>query len=146
MEREELIALALKGSKATEDNEEATNIYVDIAEHLLTQGHATTITEIDLIMKGMTVESAGSILSAVNGEVLTEGHKEIASGEEMDPEGYMVLRQMATAKEAIMRIEAYIGGQKDLQLPAWVQAKLAVAAADLDSIGDYFISDTEPTE
>ena len=146
MEREELIALALKGSKATEDNEAATNIYVDIAEHLLTQGHATTITEIDLIMKGMTVESAGAILSAVNEEVLSEGHKEIASGEEMDPEGYMVLRQMATAKEAIMRIEAYIGGQKDLQLPAWVQAKLAVAAADLDSIGDYFISDTEPTE
>ena len=52
---------------------------------------------------------------------------------------------MNTAKQAIMRIEAYIGGQKDLQLPAWVQAKLAVAAADLDSIGDYFISDTEPT-
>ena len=147
MEREELIALALKGSKATEDNEAATNIYVDIAEHLLTQGHATTITEIDLIMKGMTVESAGAILSAVNDEeVLSEGHKEIASGEEMDPEGYMVLRQMSTAKEAIMRIEAYIGGQKDLQLPAWVQSKLAVAAADLDSIGDYFISDTEPTE
>lgn len=147
MEREELIALALKGSKATEDNEDATNIYVDIAEHLLTQGHATTITEIDLIMKGMTVESASTILSAVNGdEVLSEGHKEIAAGEEMDPEGYMVLRQMATAKEAIMRIEAYIGGQKMLQIPAWVQAKLAVAAADLDSIGDYFISDTEPTE
>ena len=147
MEREELIALALKGSKATENNEEATNIYVDIAEHLLTQGHATTITEIDLIMKGMTVESASAILGAVNdGEVLSEGHKEIASGEEMDPEGYMVLRQMATAKEAIMRIEAYIGGQKMLQIPAWVQAKLAVAAADLDSIGDYFISDTEPTE
>jgi len=146
MEREELIALALKGSKATEDNEAATNIYVDIAEHLLTQGHATTITEIDLIMKGMTVESASAILGAVNDEVLSEGHKEIAAGEEMDPEGYMVLRQMATAKEAIMRIEAYIGGQKMLQIPAWVQAKLAVAAADLDSIGDYFISDTEPTE
>ena len=49
---------------------------------------------------------------------------------------------MATAKEAIMRIETYIGGDKMLQIPAWVQAKLATAAADLDSIGDYFLSDT----
>ena len=145
MEREDIIALALQGSRASEGSEEATNAYIDIAEHLLAAGHASTISEIDLILKGMTVESAEAILESIDSEVLTEGHKEIAAGEEMDPEGYMVLRQMNTAKQAIMRIEAYIGGQKDLQLPAWVQAKLAVAAADLDSIGDYFISDTEPT-
>lgn len=146
MERVEIIELALQGSKAAEVSEEVTNVYVDLAEHLLSAGHASSITEIDLILKGMTVESAEGILDATSeSEDLTEGHKEIAAGEEMDPEGYMVLRQMNTAKQAIMRIEAYIGGQKDLQLPAWVQAKLAVAAADLDSIGDYFISDTEPT-
>ena len=146
MEREELIALALQGSKSTEDNEEATNIYVDLAEHLLTLGHASTITEIDLILKGMTVESAESILDSLeNPQNIQEGHKEIAKGEEVDPEGYMVLRQMATAKEAIMRIETYIGGDKMIQIPSWVQAKLATAAADLDSIGDYFLSDTEPT-
>ena len=146
MDREEIIALALQGSKAAEENEEATNVYVDIAEHLLTGGHASSITEIDLILKGMTIESAEGILGSVDGaESLQEGHKEIASGEVMDPEGYMALRQMATAKQAINRIEAYIGNQRNLQLPAWVQSKLAVAAADLDSIGDYFISDTEPT-
>ena len=146
MERVEIIELALQGSKAAEVSEEVTNVYVDLAEHLLSAGHASSITEIDLILKGMTVESAEGIQDATGeSEDLTEGHKEIAAGEEMDPEGYMVLRQMNTAKQAIMRIEAYIGGQKDLQLPAWVQAKLAVAAADLDSIGDYFISDTEPT-
>ena len=145
MDRVEIVELALQGSRAAEENEEATNVYVDLAEHLLAAGHASSITEIDLILKGMTVESAEAILDAMGSDVLSEGHKEIASGQEMDPEGYMVLRQMNTAKQAIMRIEAYIGGQKDLQLPAWVQAKLAVAAADLDSIGDYFISDTEPT-
>ena len=144
MSREDLIELALQGCVASEQNEEATNIYIDLAEHLLKHGHASSVNEVDLILKGMTVESAELILSSE--EVLTEGHKEIAAGEEMDPEGYMVLRQMTTAKQAIMRIEAYIGGQKDLQLPAWVQAKLAIAAADLDTIGDYFISDTEPTE
>lgn len=141
----EIIELALEGSIAAEASEDAANVYVDLAEHLLANGHASSITEIDLILKGMTVESAEAMLEAAGSEVLSEGHKEIASGQEMDPEGYMVLRQMNTAKQAIMRIEAYIGGQKDLQLPAWVQAKLAVAAADLDSIGDYFISDTEPT-
>lgn len=145
MDRQDVIEMALAGSKASEQVEEASQVYVDIAEHLLASGHASTISEVDMILKGMTVESAEAILSSVGSEVLSEGHKEIASGEMMDPEGYMVLRQMNTAKQAIMRIEAYIGGQKDLQLPAWVQAKLAVAAADLDSIGDYFISDTEPT-
>ena len=146
MDREEIIALALQGSKAAESSEAATNVYVDIAEHLLSGGHASSITEIDLILKGMSIESAESILESVDSpESLSEGHKEIASGQEIDPEGYMALRQMRTAREAINRIEAYVGNQKDLQLPAWVQAKLAVAAADLDSIGDYFISDTEPT-
>jgi len=147
MDREEIIALALQGSRAAEESEEVTNVYVDIAEHLLAGGHASSITEIDLILKGMSIESAEAILDSTEAPgTVYEGHKEIAKGEETDPEGYMVLRQMATAKQAIMRIEAYIGGQKDIQLPSWVQAKLATAAADLDSIGDYFISDTEATE
>ena len=145
MTRKELIELALQGSKAVEDSEEATNIYVDMAEHLLSSGHASTINEIDLILKGMNLESAESLLESLEEGVIAEGHKEIRKGQEVDPEGYMVLRQMATAKQAIMRIETYIGGDKMLQLPSWVQAKLATAAADLDSIGDYFLSDTEPT-
>ncbi len=33
-----------------------------------------------------------------------------------------------------------------LQLPAWVQAKMSIAAADLDTIADYLLSDTEATE
>ena len=145
MSREELIELALRGSVIAEQTEESTDIYVDLAEHLLRAGHASTVAEVDLILKGMSVESATAILDADSG-LITEGHKEIASGKVMDPEGYMALRQMATAKQAINRIEAYIGNQKDMQLPAWVQAKMAVAAADLDSIGDYFVSDTMPTE
>lgn len=144
MDRLEIISLALEGSKASEAHEEATNVYVDLAEHLLSSGHASTIGEIDLILRGMSVESAEAILESVaDGESLQEGHKEIADGTKEDPEGYIALRQMATAREAINRIEAYIGNQPNLQLPAWVQAKLAVAATDLDSIGDYFISDTE---
>lgn len=146
MERVEVISLALQGSKAAEISEEATNVYVDLAEHLLATGHASTITEIDLILKGMDVSSAERILESSAVESLEEGHKEIAAGTQADPEGYMALRQMATAKEAINRIEAYINNQPNLQLPAWVQAKLAVAAADLDSIGDYFISDTDSME
>jgi len=145
MSREELIELALRGSVVAEETEESTDIYVDLAEHLLRAGHASTVAEVDLILRGMTVESAAAILDST-GEYISEGHKEISSGEVMDPEGYMALRQMATVRQAINRIEAYIGNQKDMQLPAWVQAKMAVAAADLDTIGDYFVSDTEPTE
>ena len=147
MSREELIELALQGSIIAEQTEESADIYVDIAEHLLGSGHASTIEEIDIILKGMTVESASGILDTVEGSTsLSEGHKDIASGLEADPEGYMVLRQIATAENACMRIKTYIDGDKMLQLPAWVQAKMSVAAADLDSIADYLLSDTAPTE
>ena len=142
MERRELIEMALLGSKGAEENEEASNIYVDIAEHLLGAGHAHTISEIDMILKGMTVESAERLLASLSGEELAEGKDEIEAGTETDPEGYMTLRQIATAEDACNRIKAYIGGDKMLQLPGWVQAKMATAAADLDSIADYLVSDT----
>ena len=142
MERRELIEMALLGSKGAEENEDASNIYVDIAEHLLTAGHATTISEIDTILKGMTIEAAVRILETIGSEYLPEGKDEIEAGTETDPEGYMTLRQIATAEDACNRIKAYIGGDKMLQLPGWVQAKMATAAADLDSIADYLVSDT----
>ncbi len=146
MERRECIELALSGSKLVEQDEEATNLYVDIAEHLLASGHASTITEIDVILGGMSVESAEAILDSVDGVVIEEGHKEIASGLEADPEGYMTLRQIATAENACLRIKTYIGNDKMLQLPAWVQAKMAVAAADLDTIADYLLGDSSSAE
>ena len=147
MERADIIALALRGSKAAEVTEEATNVYVDIAEHLLSSGHASNIQEIDLILSGMTTESAEAILDTVEGtRTLSEAAKAIAQGLEADPEGYMVLRQIATAENACLRIKTYIGGDKMLQLPAWVQAKMSIAAADLDTIADYLFSDTEATE
>ena len=147
MEREEIIALALRGSKSAEQTEEVTNVYVDIAEHLLSYGHASNIQEIDQILGGMSVESAQAILDSVDGSgTLTEAAKAIAQGLEADPEGYMVLRQIATAENACLRIKTYIDGDKMLQLPAWVQAKMSIAAADLDTIADYLLSDTEATE
>ena len=147
MTREELIELALTGSKNVEQNEEATNIYVDIAEHLLSQGHASTITEIDMILEGMDVDGAEAILSSAGSpESLSEGHAEVAGGLESDPEGYMVLRQMATAENACLRIRTYIGNDKMLQLPAWVQSKVTTAADYLDTVADYLLSDTAPTE
>lgn len=142
MTREECIELALQGSKAVEENEEATNIYVDIAEHLLGSGHASTITEIDIILKGMSVESAENMLSILDGEDLFEGHKEVAGGEP-DAEGYMALRQLATAENAIARIRAYIDNQGTMQLPAWVQAKLTTASDGMDTVADYLVTDTD---
>ena len=146
MNREELIELALSGSAAAESSEEAVNIYVDLAEHLLGAGHASSINEIDLILRGMTVESAECILDSSCTETISEAAKAIAQGIEADPEGYMVLRQIATAENACLRIKTYIGGDKMLQLPAWVQAKMSIAAADLDTIADYLLSDTDASE
>ena len=148
MDRNDLIELALQGSKAVEENQEATNFYVDIAEHLLGAGHANSITEIDTILRGMSIDAAEAILLVVeHGESLDEGNKEeIAKGTKADPEGYMVLRQLATAEDACKRIKTYIGGDGELQMPAWVQAKLTTSAADLDSVADYLLSDTPGKE
>ena len=144
MTREELIELALLGSQGCDLNEDATNMYVDIAEHLITRGHASTITEIDIILEGMSVEDASSMLDLIDsGESLEEGHKEIATGEEMDAEGYMLLRQLATVEESLNRIRTYVGGDSMIQLPAWVQAKMAVAATDIDTVADYLLSSAE---
>ena len=144
MTREECIELVLQGSKAVEISEHATNVYVDIAEHLLSTGHATSISEVDIILHGMTVENAENILATVEGfESLSEDHKEIAQGLEADPEGYMVLRQLATAENAIERIRMYVDGDKTLQLPAWVQSKLTMGAEAMDMIADYLLADTE---
>ena len=65
-------------------------MYVDIAEHLIVQGHASTITEVDTILRGMTTEGAENILSMWEGEELEEGHKEVAGGKP-DAVGYMLL-------------------------------------------------------
>ena len=125
--------MALSGLEVAESTEGVGEIYAEIAEHLLTAGHATSLSEIDLILSGMTVESAERIL---------EAHKDVESGEKVDPEGYMVLRQLSTADTAIKRIKTYIGGDADLQMPAWVQAKLTSASEALDTVADYLVSDT----
>lgn len=141
MTREELIEIALTGSRGSEINEDATNLYVDLAEHLITRGHASTITEIDTILEGMSVEDATGILDMIENGTIDEGHKEVATGEKVDAEGYMLLRQLSTVEEALNRIRTYIGGDTEMQLPAWVQAKMAVAATDIDTVADYLLSD-----
>ena len=146
MSREELIELALQGSVIAE-NTEAADIYADIAEYLISKNHALSLFEVNKILKGMSTESAMAILDSVDGSyTLSEGKEAIAKGLEADPEGYMVLRQIATAENACLRIKTYISGDKMLQLPAWVQAKMSIAAADLDTIADYLLSDTDSTE
>ena len=134
MDRRDLIEIALGGSKSVDISEEASDIYVEIAEHLLAAGHANTIQEIDTILSGMSVESAERIL---------ENHLRIAAGEEEDPEGYMVLRQLATAEIGIKRIRRYVDNRKDLQLPAWVQARITTSCEALDAVGDYLVTDPD---
>jgi hypothetical protein len=89
----------------------------------------------------MSVEDATGILDMIEDGTINEGHKEIATGEKVDAEGYMLLRQLSTVEEALNRIRTYIGGDTEMQLPAWVQAKMAVAATDIDTVADYLLSD-----
>ena len=139
MSRQELIELALQGVSVAEQNEDALYTYVDLAEHLISTGHADNCEDVDVILAGMTLESAEMIL---DGMLLNEAKGDVESGLEADPEGYMVLRQIATAENAALRIKTYIGNNKTLQLPAWVQSKMTTAADYLDTVADYLLSDT----
>ena len=71
---------------------------------------------------------------------IKEDHKEIASGNEKDDEGYMARSEFDTIMKAVSLLRKNIkkGNQ---QLPAWVQSKITKATDYIDTASDYLDSD-----
>jgi hypothetical protein len=71
---------------------------------------------------------------------LQEDHKEIASGEKKDDEGYMARNELDSIERAIKNLRKSIKSG-DQQLPAWVQSKITKAADYIDTAAEYLESD-----
>jgi hypothetical protein len=76
---------------------------------------------------------------------LQEDHKEIASGEKKDDEGYMARNELDSIERAIKNLRKSIKSGNQ-QLPAWVQSKITKAADYIDTASEYLQSDESVDE
>jgi hypothetical protein len=76
---------------------------------------------------------------------LQEDHKEIASGEKKDDEGYMARNELDSIERAIKNLRKNIKSGNQ-QLPAWVQSKITKAADYIDTASEYLESDERVDE
>ena len=74
-----------------------------------------------------------------------EDHKEIASGEKVDDEGYMANLELDQIERSVQILRKTIT-KPDQQLPAWVQSKITRAADFIDTAAEYLSSDETTSE
>jgi hypothetical protein len=77
--------------------------------------------------------------------MLSEDHKEIATGKKKDDEGYMARVELDSIEKAVSRLRKTIKGSGQ-QLPAWVQSKITRAADYIDTAAEYLSSDEDLDE
>ena len=77
-----------------------------------------------------------------NEEVQNEDHVAIAMGKQLDDEGSMVLNQLDILDDAISKLRGAVKDPK-MQIPAWVQSKITLAADYMDTVGHYMSSKNE---
>ena len=77
--------------------------------------------------------------------MLSEDHKEIASGKKTDDEGYMARVELDNINNSVSRLKKVIKKSKQ-QLPAWVQSKITRAADYIDTAADYLSSEEDLDE
>ena len=75
-------------------------------------------------------------------EVQNEDHVAIAMGKQLDDEGSMVLNQLDILDDAIAKLRTAVKDPK-MQIPAWVQSKITLAADYMDTVGHYMSSKNE---
>lgn len=87
-----------------------------------------------------------NVMKGTNTEVIeinpniSEDHKEIASGQKKDDEGYMANVELDQMERAIKALRKKIK-KADMQMPAWVQSKITRAADYIDTASEYLQSD-----
>jgi hypothetical protein len=77
-----------------------------------------------------------------NKEAQNEDHVAIAMGKQLDDEGSMVLNQLDILDDAIAKLRVAVKDPK-MQIPAWVQSKITLAADYMDTVGHYMSSKNE---
>jgi len=68
-----------------------------------------------------------------------EDHMAIAKGKMLDDEGSMIKNQLETIKRSIDLLHSQIKSDK-MQIPAWIQAKIAIATDQITTCANYMAS------
>ena len=71
-----------------------------------------------------------------------ENHIDIAMGKQIDEEGSMVLNQLDMIEDAVKKLRSVIKSP-DMQLPAWVQAKITLSTDYMQTTSYYMASKNE---
>jgi len=89
-------------------------------------------------------KSMGGGWRSTNEEVeqVEESHVAIAMGKEMDDEGSMVMNQLDQIQRACEMLRKEIK-DPEMQLPAWVQSKVTLAADYMETVAGYMTSKNE---
>jgi len=76
---------------------------------------------------------------------LDENHIAVAMGKEMDDEGSMIMNQLDQMERSINMMREVVKDPK-MQVPAWVQSKVTLAADYIETVSSYMSSKNEEVE
>lgn len=76
---------------------------------------------------------------------LDENHVAIAMGKELDDEGSMIMNQLDQMERSINMMRDVVKDSK-MQVPAWVQSKVTLAADYIETASGYMSSKNEETQ
>jgi hypothetical protein len=76
---------------------------------------------------------------------LDENHIAIAMGKEMDDEGSMIMNQLDQMERSINMMREVVK-DPNMQVPAWVQSKVTLAADYIETVAGYMSSKNEEVE
>jgi len=103
---------------------------------------------INIRNKGMLTMKDYNYISKIHEEVMplvSENHIAIAMGKEMDDEGSMIMNQLDQIERSINMMRDVVKDPK-MQVPAWVQSKVTLAADYIETVAGYMSSKNEEVE
>ena len=78
-------------------------------------------------------------------EEIDESHVAIAMGKEMDDEGSMIMNQLDQMERSIKMLRNEVK-DPEMQVPAWVQSKVTLAADYIETVAGYMSSKNEKVD
>ena len=84
-------------------------------------------------------------IAKIHEEVFRENHIAVAMGKEIDDEGSMIMNQLDQMEHSINMMRDVVKDPK-MQVPAWVQSKVTLAADYIETVAGYMSSKTEEVE
>jgi hypothetical protein len=100
---------------------------------------------INIRNKGMLTMKDYNYIAKIHEEVFRENHIAVAMGKEIDDEGSMIMNQLDQMEHSINMMRDVVKDPK-MQVPAWVQSKVTLAADYIETVAGYMSSKTEEVE